>query len=102
MRSRIPRDCLFRYYLNVGDHAPPSIRSRSFTEINVLAERIHAELSPTEGITVQELGSRLNLRAYDLSRPLQRLVDAKRVTKRVENHMTVYFQANETQINFKP
>ncbi len=67
----------------------------------MLAERIHHELSPTEGITVQELGARLNLRAYDLTRPLQRLVDAKRVTKRVENHMTVYFQASETQINFK-
>ncbi len=62
---------------------------------------MHMELSPTEGITIQELASRLDLRVYDLSRPLQRLVDAKRVTKRVENHMTVYFRVEEAQVNFK-
>lgn len=62
---------------------------------------MHAELSPTEGITIQELASRLDLRAYDLSRPLQRLVDAKRVTKRVENHMTVYLQVEDAQVSSK-
>ncbi|MEZ4220086.1 MAG: hypothetical protein R3B13_04085 [Polyangiaceae bacterium] len=79
----------------------PTIRSRSFSEINVLAERIHMELDPNHGITIQELASKLDMKVYDLSRPLQRLVDAKRVSKRVENHMTVYLRVELPHIEIK-